>query len=626
MAELSSFFDANMVNGVPDRQYDATAWANYFSGFIGNGVSNSPASNLQVTAGTGLQVIINNGIGYINGYYYNNTEPLTLNINTANATYPRITSIVIELNLNNREVTCKAIDGNAQSKPTVPQLIQTESTYQLQLATVYIPAGATKVGTITDTRADSNVCGWVNILVPSENSINDLAPILQGYFMGNNMALGGGYVQDCNTTCTAGYYTFAADEGSKNCPPGLQYGVLQVLVGNGGKTYNGVSSGTQGWAWQIAYLTKGEVWIRQSIAGGQWSNWQQFATTNAPTFTGATVEGTTHNNGEIYGGNITETLITNSTLEQPTINGGGMNNGTVNGGICNEVQIKESVMLASTVEGGLIKDAELNGECNNSGTLAGGTYKNPTFEGEVNNAGIINGGTVSNVTVKNTNFEGTINNFTTIQGGTYNNPTLEGTVTNQGGFGIAESGALYFTNSAGTELVNVGVNNGIVEVVNTLSNNPWLSCTPVNSGIDTVNIECNTNFMQPPNLTGGLQAMNENLVQYENIPFNVLISPGVTLTGNVEFWLLNAPNLTGAVTSGAIGIMTVTGTLNESYYWGTVNHFPVDLSQIPNMTSITQTPFAPFQIGTGTGVLYLKGNNQNLNANTTYTVQALVFQ
>lgn len=167
MTQISSFFDANMVNGVPDREYDATSWANYFKGLIGNGVSITPSSNLQVVAGTGLNVILSPGIAYINGYYYNNTEPLTVPINIANATYPRITSIVIELSLNNREIICKTVDGSAQSSPTSPQITQTESTYQLQLATVYVPAGATAIGTITDTRENSEVCGYMQMLAPT---------------------------------------------------------------------------------------------------------------------------------------------------------------------------------------------------------------------------------------------------------------------------------------------------------------------------------------------------------------------------------------------------------------------------------------------------------------------------
>ena len=197
MTQISSFFDANMVNGVPDREYDATSWANYFKGLIGNGVSITPSSNLQVVAGTGLNVILSPGIAYINGYYYNNTEPLTVPINIANATYPRITSIVIELSLNNREIICKTVDGEAQSSPTAPQITQTESTYQLQLATVYVPAGATSIGTITDTRENSEVCGYMQMLAPTIPPAFLANLTLQGTIKNDAIIIGGTYKNSC---------------------------------------------------------------------------------------------------------------------------------------------------------------------------------------------------------------------------------------------------------------------------------------------------------------------------------------------------------------------------------------------------------------------------------------------
>ncbi len=197
MTQISSFFDANMVNGVPDREYDATSWANYFKGIIGNGVSITPSSNLQVVAGTGLNVILSPGIAYINGYYYNNTEPLTVPINIANATYPRITSIVIELSLNNREIICKTVDGSAQSSPTAPQITQTESTYQLQLATVYVPAGATAIGTITDTRENSALCGYMQMLAPTIPPAFLANLTLQGTIKNDATIIGGTYKNSC---------------------------------------------------------------------------------------------------------------------------------------------------------------------------------------------------------------------------------------------------------------------------------------------------------------------------------------------------------------------------------------------------------------------------------------------
>lgn len=241
MTQISSFFDANMVNGVPDREYDATSWANYFKGLIGNGVSITPSTNLQVVAGTGLNVILSPGIAYINGYYYNNTEPLTVPINIANATYPRITSIVIELSLNNREIICKTVDGSAQSSPTAPQITQTESTYQLQLATVYVPAGATAIGTITDTRENTEVCGYMHMLAPTIPPAFLANLTLQGTIKNDAMLTGGKYLNPTfigtitnSSTFNGGTYKGACveDTGINSC--GISNSTLSGSIVNKG--------------------------------------------------------------------------------------------------------------------------------------------------------------------------------------------------------------------------------------------------------------------------------------------------------------------------------------------------------------------------------------------------------
>lgn len=163
MAQQSSFFNANLVNGSYDRTYNASDWAAYFSSFLGNGVAFKPSTTLQVQAGTGMQVIVSPGVAFINGYRYSNTTPLTINISTANETYTRITSIVVELNLTNRDITCFAIDGVPSNNPVAPQLTQTSGVYQIQLATITVQAGVSQIlqSNITDTRADSNVCGYI---------------------------------------------------------------------------------------------------------------------------------------------------------------------------------------------------------------------------------------------------------------------------------------------------------------------------------------------------------------------------------------------------------------------------------------------------------------------------------
>lgn len=164
MAELSSFFNAiKEENGTYDREYDASNWAEYFASFIGNGVFANPSNNLQVQSGTGLNVIVNTGKAWINGYYYNNTEPLTLALEASNPSYSRIDRVVCELNLNNREIKTHVLTGSFSSTPVAPVLETSSNIYQLSLAEIKVAPNATSISqsSMLDTRSNNDVCGFV---------------------------------------------------------------------------------------------------------------------------------------------------------------------------------------------------------------------------------------------------------------------------------------------------------------------------------------------------------------------------------------------------------------------------------------------------------------------------------
>ena len=77
--EKSSFF--NSVSH--DRTYKAEDWAEYFASFIGNGIFPVPSTGLQVVAGSGMNVTVRAGKAWINGYFYQNTGDLTVQLATA---------------------------------------------------------------------------------------------------------------------------------------------------------------------------------------------------------------------------------------------------------------------------------------------------------------------------------------------------------------------------------------------------------------------------------------------------------------------------------------------------------------------------------------------------------------
>ena len=161
--QKSSFF--NSISG--DRKYKAEDWAQYFASLIGNGVFPQPSTGLQVVAGESMDVTVHAGNAWINGYFYANTADLTLSLSVADGVLSRIDRIVVRWDLSARSITAAVKAGDPESSPTPPALDRDADVYEICLADVLIPAGATGVSqaNITDQRLNTAVCGVVAALV-----------------------------------------------------------------------------------------------------------------------------------------------------------------------------------------------------------------------------------------------------------------------------------------------------------------------------------------------------------------------------------------------------------------------------------------------------------------------------
>nr|DAZ11407.1 MAG TPA: Receptor Binding Protein [Caudoviricetes sp.] len=157
--EKSSFF--NSVGG--DRVYNAENWAEYFSSFIGNGVFPSPSTNLQVVTGDGMTITIRAGKAWINGYFYFNTNDLSITLATADGVLNRIDRIVIRWDLTNRIISAAVKSSTPSASPSAPALQRDADAYELCIADVLVGAGVTAVtqGNITDQRLNAALCGVV---------------------------------------------------------------------------------------------------------------------------------------------------------------------------------------------------------------------------------------------------------------------------------------------------------------------------------------------------------------------------------------------------------------------------------------------------------------------------------
>lgn len=165
MAITSGFF--NSVNG--DRKYNAEQINEFFGQLISSGVLPNPSTNLQVKAKSGMTVQVLAGKGFIDSHWVKNDTAAEFTLDTADSVLNRIDAIIMKLNLNTdaRTITIEVKKGTPASVPTAPTMARTTAVKEYCLATVYVGKTATQItqANITDTRANTNVCGWVTGLI-----------------------------------------------------------------------------------------------------------------------------------------------------------------------------------------------------------------------------------------------------------------------------------------------------------------------------------------------------------------------------------------------------------------------------------------------------------------------------
>ena len=175
MAERYNFFNAEVdTSGNYDRTYLAEDIASYFASFVGSGVYASSADNLKVVPSDAMTVAVKAGKGWIKGYYYENDSDLAFLLDNADGAKGRIDSVVLRLDLTNRYLRVFVKKGALATNPVAPTLTRNADVYELQLATISVPAGATAIAEaqITDTRFNSAVCGVVAGVIEQIDATN----------------------------------------------------------------------------------------------------------------------------------------------------------------------------------------------------------------------------------------------------------------------------------------------------------------------------------------------------------------------------------------------------------------------------------------------------------------------
>ena len=158
----------NSSNG--DRKYNAETMSNYFVGILTKGVLANYAGGFVVKQNSGMSIQVAPGRAFFaDGKWIESDATEVLTIDTADVALNRIDRVVLHKDISDvaRTTTLIVKKGSPSSNPTPPEVEQNDYIEELSLATVFVSSKATTVtqGSITDTRPDATVCGFVTGVV-----------------------------------------------------------------------------------------------------------------------------------------------------------------------------------------------------------------------------------------------------------------------------------------------------------------------------------------------------------------------------------------------------------------------------------------------------------------------------
>ena len=168
----SGFFNDEKIgvdeNGVLyDRTYKAEFFSKYFSSFISNGVFGGDSESFQVVGDNGLNIRVKSGKAFIMGYFCYSDEDEIITLSQSDGLEDRIDRIVLQLNLQNREIALKVLEGDTATPPKPKEITRNGNIFELALCDVFVKSATDNINTsdITDLRLNSALCGLVTHLL-----------------------------------------------------------------------------------------------------------------------------------------------------------------------------------------------------------------------------------------------------------------------------------------------------------------------------------------------------------------------------------------------------------------------------------------------------------------------------
>lgn len=170
MALRYGFFDSEITGyneeGMPefDRAESSDFLAMFIAEIIKSGVLAVPGDCFQALAGEGTTVRVRPGFAVIKGRFAYDDEEAVLELAAADSLNKRIDRVILRVNHPARKCELLIRAGAPALNPQPPELLRSSGDYyELCLAEISIRANQSAItqADIADTRADSDVCGWV---------------------------------------------------------------------------------------------------------------------------------------------------------------------------------------------------------------------------------------------------------------------------------------------------------------------------------------------------------------------------------------------------------------------------------------------------------------------------------
>lgn len=184
MAFYSYPFESKNTGTPTDPIYDRAITAEderhfnklrYKNGIFIESTSNS---DFQVVPGNGMSIVVKPGGCHIEGAFGYNDNDITLTLDPSNSSLPRIDRVVLRFNtsVDVRSIMAYVKTGTMSSNPQPPELTQQDNLYELGLADITIPKGATYISAtnIRDTRMIDNLCPQVVPAIPYVTQLGEL--------------------------------------------------------------------------------------------------------------------------------------------------------------------------------------------------------------------------------------------------------------------------------------------------------------------------------------------------------------------------------------------------------------------------------------------------------------------